>query len=358
MNILFVISKIGLGGASKQLCMTANALYEYGHNVLIYTMNGDKCVQKINKGVIYIPNTSIESSRFMQWVKNPFAIRNVVKSNNIDVVIAWQTNAGTYVTLATLGLNVKTIFCERSDPYMEPSSVHFFTTRLADMADGGVFQTQKAMRYYKRLSKKSVVIHNPVSEFVNNDKYVDYSTRPHKIVYLGRLTIEQKRIDLMLEAMVKIHDACPDYKLYLYGEGSGRVFLENRAKVLGIESSVIFCGLTKKAIEDIKDARLMLLSSDYEGIPNTVIEAFQAGVPVVTTDCSPGGCRVLINDGKNGFIVPFRDVNALAKKAVELLSDESLAKKFIFNSYEKLKEFEPKRIFDKWNAYILKLVSA
>ena len=96
----------------------------------------------------------------------------------------------------------------------------------------------------------------------------------------------------------------------------------------------------------------MLLSSDYEGIPNSIIEAFQVGVPVVTTDCSPGGCRVLIDDNYNGNIVPFRDYHALAEKSIELLNDENKASNYINNSKRKLEEFAPSYVFEKWNNYL------
>ena len=235
---------------------------------------------------------------------------------------------------------------------MEPSNIHAITTYLASLSTGGVFQTPKARDYYKRLAPKAVVIPNPIDANVELPQIIEYSSRPKEIVFVGRMSIKQKRLDILLKVMGEIHKVLPEYILRLYGDGRNIEDVKALATEMGLSEVVVFEGAVDNVIDRIKNARLMLLTSDYEGIPNVVIEAFQAGVPVVTTDCSPGGCRVLIEDGKNGFITPFRDYKATAEKAIELLSDEKLANQFINNSRTKLQEFSPEIIFQNWDEYI------
>lgn len=98
-----------------------------------------------------------------------------------------------------------------------------------------------------------------------------------------------------------------------------------------------------------------MLSSDYEGIPNIIIEAFIAGTPVVATDCSPGGARLLIDNERNGFVVPMRDYKALAAQCVKVIEDPKLSNSFIQQSRTKLKLFEPQGIFKAWNEYLMKI---
>lgn len=353
MNILFVVRGLGAhDGASKQLVLTANQLSAKGYNVFVHTLVTVERNKMLHSDAKYIPSKSKIKCRQLQWLTFPFVIRKIAKEKNIDVIISWRTNAGSYSTLATLGTNIKTIFCERSDPYMEPSSIHSITTYLASLSSGGVFQTPKARDYYKKLAPKAIVIPNPVDSNVELPKIVEYSTRPKEIVFVGRMSIHQKRHDILFRAMKEINKVLPEYKLRLYGDGKYIEEIKAMSYEMGLKDVVVFEGAVDNVIERIKYSRLMLLTSDYEGIPNVVIEAFQAGVPVVSTDCSPGGCRVLIEDGKNGFITPFRDYKATAEKAIELLSDEKLANQFINNSRTKLQEFSPEIIFQKWDEYI------
>ena len=124
----------------------------------------------------------------------------------------------------------------------------------------------------------------------------------------------------------------------------------------GVSNNVVFHGAVRNIPEVIKDAKILVLTSDYEGIPNVILEALVAGVPVVSTDCSPGGARVLIDDGENGFLAPVGDAKELASKMSDVVGDEELAEKFIANGRVKLKDFTPNVVFQQWNEYLSKMV--
>lgn len=354
MNILFIVRGLGYGGSSKQLALIANGLSARGYCVFVHSLSVVDCYQRLDNAITYIPPRTKTSKRQLQWLTYPFIIRQIVKEHDIDIVISWRTNAGSYATLATLGMKAKTVFCERSDPYMEPSSIHAITTFLASLSDGGVFQTAKARDYYKRLAPKATVIPNPIDSDIQMPDIVEYASRPKDIVYVGRMSIHQKRQDILLKVMKCIHSELPDYKLRMYGDGNDLEKLKEMTREMGLEDVVVFEGAINNVVERIKHARLLLLTSDYEGIPNVILEAFQAGVPVVSTDCSPGGCHVLIENGKNGYITPFRDYETTAKKAVTLLQNEALAVQFCENSRRKIKEFLPEKIYSMWDEYIVR----
>ena len=124
---------------------------------------------------------------------------------------------------------------------------------------------------------------------------------------------------------------------------------------MNLQNYVFFHGAKKDIIDIIKYSRILVLSSDYEGIPNIIIEAFIAGTPVVATDCSPGGARLLIDNERNGFVVPMRDYKALAAQCVKVIEDPKLSNSFIQQSRTKLKLFEPQGIFKAWNEYLMKI---
>ena len=96
----------------------------------------------------------------------------------------------------------------------------------------------------------------------------------------------------------------------------------------------------------------MALSSDYEGIPNAIIESMCVGVPVVSTKCSPGGAELLIENGVNGLLVEQGDVTGMAKAIANLLEDENLSKRIIENGFSVKERFAEKEVLKRWITYI------
>ena len=102
----------------------------------------------------------------------------------------------------------------------------------------------------------------------------------------------------------------------------------------------------------IKDASLFVLSSDYEGIPNVLIEAMAIGLPCVSSDCSPGGARELIEDGVNGLITPCGDAKKLSDAMRMMRSNKSYAKACGVEALKIRKKTDVKKISEDWLRYI------
>lgn len=353
MKVLFVIRDMFLGGAGKQLSLTASSLIDKGHEVTLYTYMGNTMEHNIDPRICYVAEKNTPKSKLTEYLYTPGNIRRVVKEINPDIVISWRANSGCFTVLACIGLNVKVVFSERSDPYMETSPLLKIATFICQFSDGGVFQTREAQRYYKRLVNKSIVIPNPVILDEILPDYIPLNGRNHNIVWIGRIKEPQKRLDVLLKAFQIVHKEKPNINLSIFGDGPDMDSTKSLAKDLGISSHVIFQGRTDKSIEAIKSYSLLVLSSDYEGIPNVIIEAFIAGVPVVATDCSPGGARVLVDDEVNGYIVPAGNFNALAHRICDIIDNPALAEEFIKKGRKKLHCFDSKTIFHKWNEYII-----
>lgn len=356
MKILFVAHSMKVGGATKQLAITANFLMSMGNEVSIYlySSKGVPASSLNSKIKVYIER-EIPSSAMKEYLTTPKKIRKKVKQIAPDVVIGWRTNAGCLVAIGCLGLNIKTVFCERSDPFMEDTPMLHIAKYICNLNRGGIFQTEQAKNYYRLLAKKSIVIPNPYSVDEKFPDVVDYDCRNKDIAFVGRFEIIQKRQDIMLSAFELFYQKHPDYTLSFYGDGKGVEEIRKLAESKGLANNVLFHGIVKDIISRLSRSKLMVLTSDYEGIPNVILEAFAAGTPVVTTDCSPGGARVLIEDGINGFIVPRRDYKTIAQKMEEIITNEDIAYTFIKNGRNKLTQFTPNVIFEKWCDYLHKL---
>ncbi|MGV0908800.1 glycosyltransferase [Martelella sp. FOR1707] len=137
-----------------------------------------------------------------------------------------------------------------------------------------------------------------------------------RIVTVGSMKA-QKNHPLLLRAFARIDR--PDARLMFVGDGAGREALVSLAQELGIAERVIFAGFHLDPTPFYKTADLFVLSSDYEGFGNVIVEALASGTPVVSTDCPSGPAEILEN-GKYGRLVPVRDEQALAAAMQEALA--------------------------------------
>lgn len=149
-----------------------------------------------------------------------------------------------------------------------------------------------------------------------------FSVRGPKVVMLGRL-VAQKRYDLVLRAVASIADRV-DFTVIILGDGPLRGQLERLARSLGVAHRVRFYGFVDNPYCILANANVFVLASDFEGLPNALIEAQVLGIPAVSTDC-PYGPREVIEDGVTGRLVPVGDVDALARGLEEVLGNPELA---------------------------------
>ena len=122
-----------------------------------------------------------------------------------------------------------------------------------------------------------------------------------------------------LDAFALIADKYPNLTLEFYGDGLFNKEIQSKINAMGLTERVHLHASRKEIFNCIRTARLFVLTSDYEGMPNALMEAMALGLPCISTDCRPGGARTLIKSGKTGIIVPLRNVNALADKMMYCL---------------------------------------
>lgn len=203
------------------------------------------------------------------------------------------------------------------------------------------------------MQNKSVVIPNPV---VNTHSEIshDYCNSKKEIVSVGRFEMIQKRQDILLRAGRIVFDKYPDYKIVFWGDGPDQNKAKELAKELGIDSNVLFAGVTDKVLQEVNKSEMFVLSSDYEGIPNVLIEAMSIGMPCLATDCSPGGARMLLEDGKAGKIVDCKDYEALAKEIIFFI--ENREKEIEYGKYAKksISRFSYSKLMNQWEQYLTK----
>lgn len=280
-------------------------------------------------------------------------LKQILLLQSIDTILVMDVPICIYAIPGAIGTGAKIIVSERNDPahFSGKKMTKWLSRVLMRKANGFVFQTKDAQKFYGSfVSKKSTVIPNPVS--TQNMPEIPYEgRRENKIVSVARLD-KQKNLELLIDAFLKILKEYPEYQLYIWGEGPERGNIENYIKKLDIKKSVFLPGMTDDIFGKIYRASVFVLSSDFEGMPNALIEAMALGLPCISTDCSCGGPRELIENGKNGMLIPVNDRKALTNSLRFIIKNESYAEKMGKEAFKIREKLNYKKICSKWYDFL------
>lgn len=354
MKVLIVINEIKCSGVSKIVCWLSNSLSEKGSEVYLYSFMGNEDFYSVNSNVNRIKDNISSNNRLIRTHKLINRLKRIYKDKKIDVSVAFSPITSLAVILSCFGQRTKSVVSERNDPYLDKSTVANICRKMYRFADGAVFQSKGAADYFPlSLRSKSKIIFNPVNvcEHIN-----EYSLRKNVIAHVSRLDIHQKRQDILIEAFKQIRDRFPQYKLKIYGDGDDRNILEDMTKELDLSDSVIFCGKTNNTFDALRECKLFLFTSDFEGMPNVLLEAIATGTPVVTTDYSPGGANDLITENCCGLVAKRGDTESVADCVCRLLNNEDSLKTSSNNAIIASKKYSPEMILEDWGSYLLEVV--
>ena len=359
MNIIFLTTVLGYSGAPKMLAWIANQMSRSGHSVKVLALYSDQCQQPLDSDIEF-ESLSLKRSKnriirnSIDILKSLNVVHRELKKSSPDVVVTFLDTVGyMYLLKNRFSKRYKMIASERSDPYTHKGISAKIKHKILSYADRIVFQTEGARECFSKNRKiitKSVVIPNPIipKSIDESVKHVKFCERDERIVSVGRLDLKQKRHDVMIDAFERVHQKHPELELHIYGDGQDRERIQAIIDSRGLGKSVFLRGRTDSVEREIFNARAFLFSSDFEGIPNALIEAMLAGVPAVATDCSPGGARLLIENYENGILVPRGDVATLSEALIRVVEDEERADSFSSKSPLILERFSESEISDMW----------
>ena len=339
MKIHIFIAHMGIGGAERVCVNLANEFAEKGHEVHIVVLNLendvnthllDKKVQVHSLGVSRLRYSFIAMFKYVKKYRPPFLF---VFGNEMAVILNKLRKMHLINTpLIVRVLNNVNISLSKEDnisPIVE-KYLQKAQKQLADMEH--VIAQCDAMK--EQLLEKKLIqeermsrVYNPVSRdlicktleikvpFAKRD--VD---RTRELVFIGRLD-PQKNLPHLIEAFSKVNREMPNTCLRLIGNGNLTESIKELVESKGISNCVSFEGVCKNMESIYSKADMVVLSSEYEGMPNCLIEAIGCGIPVVSYDC-PIGPREIVVDDVNGYLVKYNDINQLAEKMLEGLNRE------------------------------------
>ncbi len=343
-KIVFVVGGMKRGGAERVISILSREYIRKGWNVSIVLLLFSEIQYKLEDKISIIDLSGKISSRVMRapyWLVN---LRKYLKKEEPDVVVSFAARINVLMLLSAFGLDTKKIISERNDPIHDGRGriTKLLIQLLYPGADKIVFQTTRIKGYFNdRIRKKGVVIYNPI-EVSADAQTVD----SHKIVSVGRLE-KQKNHYFLIEAFSNIVKKYPEYELWIYGEGTLRNDLENLINRLGINNRVFLPGIAKNVHEQIANAEMCVLSSDYEGLSNALMEAMMMGLPCISTNCA--GSDELIQNNENGLLVSVGNREELEAAMEKLILDKGLANKLSTNAKNSSKKYSIEAVMRQWD---------
>lgn len=368
MKILFLIHSLSMGGAERVTVNLANHWAAKGWNITIATLTG-------HEEDFYPLHTSVDRIRlglagespgmFFALASNAArirAVRRLLLERRPDVAVGMMTTANVLLALAGSGTGIPVVGSERIHPPALPVGQPWEVLRrwTYGRLNALVALTKPSAAWLQRYTRarRIAVIPNavpwplPVGEPVRLPEELLPADR-HVLLAVGRLD-RQKGFDLLLRAFDLIAARFPTWDLVIVGDGPERLALEQMVRDLGLAQRVVLVGRAGNVGDWYRRADLYVMSSRFEGFPNTLAEALAHGVPAVSFDCATGPSDI-IRDGVDGLLVPPEEVERLSNALARLMSDDAQRLRFASSAVEARGRFSMERVASMWEALFREL---
>lgn len=358
-RIALFISSLQKGGSERVMVNLAEYFHRQKYDVILvtqYKRENEYSISPEIRRVYSEPDEMLlQGGRIRNFITRFTTLREIWKAYKPDVILSFLGKNNLMAIATAAFLPSKVAVSVRGEPTMEYEGrlMQMLAKLLFRFADGVVLQTGRAREFFpKAVRKKSRILSNPLNPQFQNRRYV--GEREDLIVAAGRLD-ENKNHAMLIHAFSKIAAEYPNTKLMIYGEGELRDKLERLIVEKELSDRISLPGSVTDIADRICKARIFCLTSNTEGMPNSLMEAMALGIPVISTDCPCGGPAELIEDGVNGVLVPVGDAFALSDAFRRVLSDDEYARKLSDHAYESAKRFEPDRVNKEWEMYLTQL---
>ena len=361
-SIAFHLNCLCQGGAERVVSNLANRFAKEGYKVYVatewYDENEFELGEAVTRVHVGLREGDDKKGRITKFLLRVKYLKEFVKEYKPDVLVAFAHRANYRALMAAGDSATPVVISVRINPIgnYDAFSDKVQIKWLFPKAAGCVFQTTEQKEFFKPyLQDNSVVIMNPV-----NPKYfgVEHPENKEKAVVHHARLVDFKNQPMLLRAFLKVHEKHPDYVLRIYGPDSmdgTKEILEKIIKDNNAENFIFLMGACNSLEKEIPKGEVYAYSSDYEGMPNSLLEAMAMGMPVVSTDCPCGGPRAVVKDGENGFLIPVGDEDALVDRINRLIEDKELAKRFGDNARRIEDIVSVDAIFEQWRDYLEKV---
>ena len=355
-TIALYISSMRKGGAERVIANLAQYLDEKGYHVVLVTTHKAEIEYEVPdtvKRILSEPDEcELQGGRIRNFLTRFRKLRRIWKEEKPDAIVSFIGKNNIMAILTSLGMGIPVAVSVRGEPGEEYYNglLRFLARNLFYLADGVILQTKRCMEFFpKGVRKKAIILKNPVNPVFFREPY--RGEREKTIVAVGRVD-ENKNHEMLIRAFAGIADEFPEYRLIIYGDGDKRSDLLKLTKELKLEDRISLPGNIDNVADAIYKTRVFVLSSNTEGMPNTLIEAMILGLTVVSTDCPCGGPAELIVHGVNGLLSPVKDVNAMKENLQYILNNLHRADEMAHEASKTSDIYDVNKVYLEWENYL------
>lgn len=328
-RVLHVLSSRTYNGAENVVCQINTMLKEAGENIeLIYcSLDGPVRSHIEENGIDFVSVNKI----------SPRELSYVIQNVKPDIVHAHDMRAG-FASALACGKIPLVSHIHNNNYDSRKISLKAVLYLYAGLKARHIFWVSESSfngyRFHNVLKDKSEILFNVINT-AELYKKVERDSKEYNFdaVYLGRLTY-QKNPQRLVEVLRKAIKIFPSFTAAILGDGEDAEEVRTLIKSHGIDNNVFYLGFSDNPYKILQSAKLMLMTSRWEGTPMCALEAVAMGIPIVSTPVD-GMCD-LIESGVNGYLSDDDDV--LAQKCAEIASDCTLQRKLSYGARETAKK--------------------
>ncbi|MCR5179556.1 MAG: glycosyltransferase [Lachnospiraceae bacterium] len=358
-TLAFHLNCLCQGGAERVVSNLANEFAAQGYRVFVATeweeedeFPLDERVTRVHVGLRPEDEHKNRIAKFFLRVKY---LREFLEKERPDVLIPFAQRANYRALMAAGKTRTPVVVCVRTDPvgHYDALSDKLQIRWLFPKAAGAVFQTGLQRAFFRPyLQDNSTIILNPI-----HPKYFGRlrpAVRDKSVVHHARL-VDFKNQPLLCRAFVRVHEKHPDYVLKIYGPDSHdgtKEILDSIIKENDAAEWILLMGGCDTLEEELPKGAVYAFTSDWEGLPNSLLEAMALGMPIVATDCPCGGPAEVMRDGENGLLIPIKNEDALVDALNRLIENEDMAERLGMEARKIENIASGEAVFRQWRDYL------
>ncbi len=334
------------GGTERVTSIIANRLAELDYDITIIScIRGEKSFFKLNPKIkldrLYKKCGGIKFN-----LTAAYKLRKKIKEYDFDYIIDIDTIHSFFSIPAVIGLKTKVISWEHFNFYSDLGVKRrkwgrVLASRFAERIITLTNEDREAFLEHLNVKSKIDYIYNPTPYPTVNKNECNSKIA----VAIGRLTA-QKGFDKILDIWKEIENKDSNWELYIIGSGEDKEKLLNQKEDLKLKK-VIFVENTKNIKEYYEKASLYLMTSRFEGLPMTLIEAQSFGLPIISYNIKTGP-KDIVNNNEDGYLIENDNKELFTEKFLEISADRKKIQEFSERAYKNSKRFKLDNIIEKW----------
>jgi glycosyltransferase involved in cell wall biosynthesis len=355
-KICLVIPSLQAGGMERVMAELINHFSKKGNtelHLVVYGLKREIFYQLPSNLVVHKPQFEFNNNkRTISTLKTLVYIRKTITTIKPTTILSFGELWNSFVLIALIGKPYPIYISDRCQPDKSLGKTHDFLRKvLYSRATGIIAQTEIAKTIYLSQFRHDnlKVIGNPIRTIQN----LQSINRENIVLSVGRL-IQSKHHDELIKLFVKLNKS--DWKLVIVGDDALKQNNMNRlkglVKELNAEDRVLLAGKQSDVDSYYLKSKIFAFTSSSEGFPNVIGEAQSAGLPVVAFDCIAGPADLIENE-KNGYLIPLFDYNKFEEKLKFLMENDKMRSIMGETANSSVKQFEAKIIADEFYNFIL-----